>query len=87
MDGSDALPDPEAQRGKCRDEPECARLQSETGHESHGHHQLEGGPDSVKAGAFTIYTGAKAPKRLLDCFMRCSQRRNLGQELNLKKVR
>lgn len=68
MDGRGALPDPETQRGKCRDEPERARLQPETGHENNGRRQLATDPDSVNARNFAHLT----PPRRLQGFVELS---------------
>lgn len=52
MDGGDALPDPKARRGERRDELECARLQLETGHESHRCQRFDEGAVELKKRRF-----------------------------------
>lgn len=59
MDGGDALPDPKARRGERRDELECARLQLETGHESHRCQRFDEGAVELKKRRFWHPRGCK----------------------------
>lgn len=59
MDGGDAFPDPNAGRGECGDEFECARLKHETGHENHRCSRFDEGAVGIKRLVLAHPTGCK----------------------------
>jgi len=59
MDGLHTFPHTQAGRRQRGDEPQCARLQHETGYENHRHRRLVESDGGVKALAFAVPEGAK----------------------------
>ena len=67
MDGGNALPDSKTERGECKNELECARLQLEAGDENHRHRRLVEGDGGVKA---QLLLPQEVPKRFIRALKR-----------------